>query len=71
MSLEYDLLPKSIECYPASIIRKRDIEKIFDDCVDAGNCYCAFGTSRKRYVKIIGENQIVDGFSTQYAIMDL
>ncbi len=42
MSLEYDLLPKSIECYPASIIRKRDIEKIFDDCVDAGNCYCAF-----------------------------
>jgi GNAT superfamily N-acetyltransferase len=35
-------LLKTIKCYPASIKRKEDIEKIFDDCADAGNCFCAF-----------------------------
>jgi hypothetical protein len=33
--------------------------------------FVLFGTSRKRNVKIIGEKQIVEGFSTQYAAMDL
>jgi hypothetical protein len=62
-------LPKTIESYPVSIRRKEDIEKIFDDCADAGIAFVLFGTSRKRHVKIIGGKQIVDGFSTQYAIM--
>ena len=42
MSLEYDPLSKTIECHPASIRHKEDIETIFEDCADAGNCFCAF-----------------------------
>jgi GNAT superfamily N-acetyltransferase len=40
-------LLKTIKCYPASIKRKEDIEKIFDDCADAGNCFCAFWHLKK------------------------
>ena len=61
---------KTIKCYPASIKRKEDIEKIFDDCAD-GIAFVLFGTSRKRHVRTIGEKRIVGGFSKQYAIMDL
>jgi hypothetical protein len=71
MSLEYDLLPKSIECYPASINVKEISKKYSMIVLMRGIAIVLFDTSRKRYVKIIGENQIVDGFSTQYAIMDL
>jgi hypothetical protein len=42
MSLDYDPLPETIECYLAPIRRKENIEKIFDNCADAGNCFCAF-----------------------------
>jgi GNAT superfamily N-acetyltransferase len=41
-------LPNTIKCHPASINRKEDIEKIFDDCADAGNCFCAFWHLPKR-----------------------
>jgi hypothetical protein len=71
MSLEYDPLSKTIECHPASIRRKEDIETIFEDCADAGIAFVLFGTSQKRHVRIIGEKQIVDGFSTLHVIMDL
>jgi hypothetical protein len=36
-----------------------------------GIAFVLFSTSRKMHVKIIGEEQIVDGFSIQSASVDL
>lgn len=73
-------MPKIIECYPASIRRKEllllknysiQLSKNYLMIVLSENCFCAFWHLPKRNVKIIAEKQIVEGFSTQYAAMDL